>query len=506
MPPYWNEVMLIYKIHPAIGVGRVGNNPDKFFVGPEMPGHPGFEIHNDDTETSIADGSYTDAGNVKRQAARFRVFEYDQDAAGAQTFNREITADDATITWQVDLVNRKAALDHTPPHNGIDPSVAARPRNAAIVGAARARLVIHDNRNQTISGKKQSGVVFDQGEFLGNKVYLGELRTDIAGRLLVLGGRGKSAVVPPGGPTTNFANNDFWHDDVADGPVTATITFPGGVAKPVEAPAWVTIAPPDFAPGIGGIVTLHDVAFQAAILAGFRAADATPSFRRHILPIIMRAANLRFVGDQNDTVTGMNIWGLLPRDPILLSSNTPSNATLRSTVVDALTSPTIESVLRNAVIPAFLRTYLAQYAAGTFQSDLSTPLPPLTQPEALDRAALEACVGLNFFPGIEASQTMRENIYSEAFRFDHNLPKVTAGFLTEVMACPWQADFKECEGEWWPSQRPDMVMTAPDNIPGSRTDWAAGVGTRDAMVAKWATLPFVVPATSASGQLVYVKQ
>ena len=497
--------MLIYKIHPAIGVGRVGDSPDKFFVGPETLGHPGLEIHDDDTETSIAEGKYKEAGQIKRQAARFRIFEYDQDAAGTQTLKREITSGQATITWKVDLVNRKAALDHTPPHNGIDPRVAARSRNATILGAARARLVIHDPRNQTISGKKQSGVRFDQGEFLGKKVFLGELRTDKDGRLLVLGGRGISAS-SDGTLTINFANNDNWHDDVADGPVTAKIKFADSAERDVEASAWVTIAPPDFAPQIGGVVTLYEVAFQAAIDQGFRKADVQPSFRRHIFPMILRAANLRFVGDQNDPATGMNFWGGLTRDPVALSSNAAADMPLRTALVEALTSPTIQSVLTDAVIPAFLRTYLAQYEAGTFLSDLATPVPPPSQPEALDRAALEACVGLNFFPGIEASQTMRKKIYAEGFRFDPALPEVTAGFLTEVMACPWQADFKECEGEWWPSQRPDMVMTNPNLIPGSRAVWAHGIGTRDDMVANWATLPFVIPTVSAAGETVFVRQ
>ena len=27
-----------YKIHPAIGIARVGNSPDEFFVGPERIG------------------------------------------------------------------------------------------------------------------------------------------------------------------------------------------------------------------------------------------------------------------------------------------------------------------------------------------------------------------------------------------------------------------------------------------------------------------------------------
>jgi hypothetical protein len=134
--------MLIYKIHPAIGIGRVGDSPDKFFVGPETPSHPGFEIQDDGTETSIADGKYKDAGRIKRQAARFRIFEYDQDAAGVQTLNREITANDAKITWKVDLVNSKAALDRTPPHKWHRPP-SCRPPTQPHDSGSRPRRACH---------------------------------------------------------------------------------------------------------------------------------------------------------------------------------------------------------------------------------------------------------------------------------------------------------------------------------------------------------------------------
>jgi hypothetical protein len=63
--------MLRYRIHPAIGIARLGNSPD-FFIGPELPGLPG----NLD-ETSGAFRSFRDAsGQILRQSARFRVFEY----------------------------------------------------------------------------------------------------------------------------------------------------------------------------------------------------------------------------------------------------------------------------------------------------------------------------------------------------------------------------------------------------------------------------------------------
>ena len=44
----------IYKIHPAIGVARVGNHESAFFVGPETPGAEGAEIAADGTETPVS--------------------------------------------------------------------------------------------------------------------------------------------------------------------------------------------------------------------------------------------------------------------------------------------------------------------------------------------------------------------------------------------------------------------------------------------------------------------
>jgi hypothetical protein len=55
------------RIHPAIGIARLGNSPDAFFIGPERPG----VVHS---------GPFKDEkGRIKRQAARFRLFGYDAD-------------------------------------------------------------------------------------------------------------------------------------------------------------------------------------------------------------------------------------------------------------------------------------------------------------------------------------------------------------------------------------------------------------------------------------------
>ena len=51
----------IYKIHPAIGVARVGNSPTEFFIGPESPDSPGVEIG--------ADGSRNSSDTLQAQRA-----------------------------------------------------------------------------------------------------------------------------------------------------------------------------------------------------------------------------------------------------------------------------------------------------------------------------------------------------------------------------------------------------------------------------------------------------
>ncbi|HEY1109122.1 MAG TPA: LodA/GoxA family CTQ-dependent oxidase, partial [Opitutaceae bacterium] len=220
-------------IHPAIGIARVGNSPEEFYVGPEvpepLPKPPGF----------YKDGR----GALKREAARFRVYGYD--AAGKVV--AELTEANAKIAWTAHLANEKAAwyefqiaLDipeaNLPPP-AVDPSLR---RNSNFYGDAREQLII-DPGQKTISGASQGGegYRFDEGKFCGKPVYLGELRTDEEGRLLVLGGHGVSASYD-GKPAVTFANNEGWHDDVSDGPVSATVTI-GDKAIPCDG-AWVVVA------------------------------------------------------------------------------------------------------------------------------------------------------------------------------------------------------------------------------------------------------------------------
>ena len=212
-----------YKIHPAIGVARLGNSTTDYLLGAEAPGvHP---------PAPYRDGE----GRIKRTGARFRVYEYSCGHDGRLAGVREITSAQARIEWRVHLANRKAAADGFPPGAAL--------RNADI--ADRSRLVI-DAGSQVIAGRNQR--VELSGAFLETPVALGTLLTDEAGRLIVLGGFGTSRSVPPGEPIGHFANNDRWCDDTADGSVTATICL-RRVAQPPSPPPLPPPPPPP--PGLG---------------------------------------------------------------------------------------------------------------------------------------------------------------------------------------------------------------------------------------------------------------
>ncbi|TMQ04954.1 MAG: hypothetical protein E6J91_42020, partial [Deltaproteobacteria bacterium] len=99
------------KIHPAIGVARLGNSPDEFFIGPERPWDPPDPA-----------GGFKDAQcRVKRQAARFRIYAYHDDNTVT-----ELTAADAEISWTVHLANKKAVTRNA--GSAADLTIAPGPR------------------------------------------------------------------------------------------------------------------------------------------------------------------------------------------------------------------------------------------------------------------------------------------------------------------------------------------------------------------------------------------
>ncbi len=451
------------KIHPAIGIARVGNSPDEFFVGPEKP-----------WDRTPPPGGYKDSQcRIKRQAARFRLFAYD----GSGALVKEITTADGQITWTAHLVNRKAAA---PIFNGTPL------RNPTITNPAdRAALVI-DSGARTLVGANQIAK-FDTGKFKlpggSATVLLGEIRTDADARLIVLGGHGKSGS-PINEPLNSLFDNADWYDDIADGPINATVKI--GATTFTAVGGWVVVAPPKYAPPVDNVITLYDRLYDYHVKNSLLTAPATPSYTQHIYPILLGAAQIAAV----ETVPSYaHMWP----HPI-------TDAGVRSTIFFRLKAPNggggnmpalADGHLNDGRLTATQYQIMEKWKNGTFTNDWAgTPAPdPNITPQGMDRAALENCVGGAFHPGIEAGEFLVSNTanFSEPFRFNHSTVK--PGDVTAQMALPWQTDFLACGTNWWPPARPNRIQPEGSAIPA---DWHRGVANGTEMIDEWHTLGFVV--------------
>jgi hypothetical protein len=252
--------------------GFLGNSRDEYFIGPEVTAPVKHPM-----------GFYKDAtGALKRQAARFRV--YGLNAAGKVV--KELTADNAQLTWRVHVANKKAAWYEFDVALDIPQAKPVSLRNANFQGPLRQQLII-DPGLVEIAGVNTSGTLyrFDKGKFIGEPVYLGELRTDDLGRLLFLGGHGISGTPFANNPPTTFANNNGWHDDVSDGPIDAEVIYEGR-SLAVEG-AWVICAPPNYAPDIISVQTMYDVIIDA-LNDLYIPVKAQPSFMEDIYPLLQQ--------------------------------------------------------------------------------------------------------------------------------------------------------------------------------------------------------------------------
>ena len=508
---------LTYRIHPAIGIARVGDSPEDFFIGPEAPGVLPTLTRSDAPALPAGQkGKYKDSkSRVKRQGARFRIYEYTSNDAGAATKVREITAEDADIEWEVHLANRKAASLRFPK---------GKRRNE---GVPETKLII-DAGAQKITGRDQAMKRL-QGRFMDAiDVPLGDLLTDSAGRLIVLGGFGKSQPFPAGRDLVHFANNDGWCDDISDGPVRATIRLKGSADTIEVDSARVVVAPPDFAPSIENVITLYDVMY--ANMAKFvdpslRVTDATRvSFTTDIYPILRRVSKMHWVSDVAAQGHGEGSFGDFASAVKTLSSNKPAQAPLRTMIFRKLRNPaggggnmpklpedTNPDVVGQAVTEVQYAR-MERWAQGKFEADwpgaeppplLFDKLPDSERPKALDRAALEACVGGPFFPGIEVGRILLEEATCDKTRPFRVSVHLEPGALTARMAVPWQADFHDCAFEdgadWWPGQRPIQVMRGDQPA-----EWMPRRWKRSDLVERWSRLGFVVEK-KAAGKATYVE-
>lgn len=320
-----------FRIHPALGVARVGNSSDYVIAPESMAGHPdphvtdvigGLPIRPDTEHDLVTSSDLRDKeGALKRHAARFRIFAYDDlkteswprgDGAevkiGSQVGDKTVT----DIVWTVHVANKKAncfvlveegsiqGIDsysdgRLPPIRNVSMTKAKAPqplvaqRIAIMNDPARVALLTIDPGPRTIAGRASATVAFDRTtvpsaydrakrqtvalpdypvsfpDFADMEMpagpidTLGELVTEGSGRLLVLGGYGRAVGWKIEGRigVTDDVNNDQWFDDTSDGPVSAILVFDDGT-QAEAAGAWVTTTDPAVAPQILNTVSAWD--------------------------------------------------------------------------------------------------------------------------------------------------------------------------------------------------------------------------------------------------------
>ncbi len=291
-----------YRIHPAIGIARLGDSPTEFQISPETPAsrplacdQEGNPVMSPDGRVEVTALTFKDAqGRIKRQAARFQIFVYDE----AHPEGRPLRLGDpiegggnagtlVDIQWRVYVANKKAAWYEFHGLRGEHGYSASHPlRNAGVTDPNARQQLIIDPGPRVVNTTDRRRASFDRGggsvyapvfpprELMPNAIEtLGEILTDAQGRLLVLGGHGCSGTskTGPGQPRIDdYANNDGWFDDTSDGPVMARLVmFSPDVSRQryvdVEYPAWVLTGYPRYVPEILDMVTVDDVVYDLAV-------------------------------------------------------------------------------------------------------------------------------------------------------------------------------------------------------------------------------------------------
>ncbi len=483
----------VYKIHPAIGVARVGNS-DEYYLAPETPG--GLPL-DPATGQPIYRGPgvppqslfHDHAGAVKKQAARFRVYAYDDtnpaDPGARVAVGTTLVAGKKVtgIEWTVYLANKKAAWfefqqltgsgqagdagylkNNAANPGGTNKSLPYNPLRAnAKLGASsdpgtindpvRRQLVLDPGPRTVIgpNGKPADFSVPSKGLQPFDITTLGRILTDADANLIVLGGQGSSGTTDLPAQIGQYANNSGWFDDVSDGSVSGALVLEDGSKVAIDVPSWVLCGPPKFAPELVNVVSMYDTMYDLFVRAFglnpalFRDGQFQPDFQPNhaadIAPLLARPNLYQYVAIIPGS--GRNGHAKLP---------SYTSAQFRSRVKRILRSPNDVNTADlmpylagdNPLSPFDVSNYLSLTATQYFMlsqfadGQVSEAAPPASgEGVALDRASLQNCVGGAFCPGIEMTWISRNpTIYrplpakpalSDVFRIRH---KPLTGGLT----------------------------------------------------------------------------
>ncbi|KAF7792008.1 hypothetical protein EIP86_003035 [Pleurotus ostreatoroseus] len=443
------------EIFPPVGIARVGDSGAngagteiQYFYGPEVPGiddHPFGEFRDP-------------SGGIKRQAARFRVFAYDQDGKVLGEINH---ARQYQLKWTVHVANKKGAYFlsrgrlrepikelRNPDVDPVSTPLTGDPFDPSLEG--RSKLII-DPGEKTIE-RGQAPVPLNGG-FQGSgpeptAVNLGELRTDGQGRLVFLGGSGYSHSLQqpdqlnPPEIISEFDSID-WVDNVCDGWVSVAVSHPNrpGLASEIPEPhkATVVSAPPKFAWGIDSPTSLYDL-FEDFYKDRYLDHLST-EFYKDIWPVLYGTYKLSWVNNKAFQGHGPGGFGEFATKEAQLSSKAEADKPLREHIFETLRQPDFEDkdqanvkfmprlsgdngdaiepgavsesvsgepIQRFAALTALQYNRFRSWRDGLFIPGDRLGMNPAiedyaaeTQPALLARAMLEQTIGDPLYPGIE---------------------------------------------------------------------------------------------------------
>jgi hypothetical protein len=416
-------------------------------------------------------------GRLRRQAARFTIFAYDGPAAGRYPAGTgtEITIGSvvdgkqvADIVWTVHVANKKAnsflleapgtaalytllQYEHglTPPLRNVGEgewagspdrvrTLTIDPGPRAITGTATSRVDMGSNDAATYGAGADIVAVPDYPmsfpahsfpqlyEPSGPIDTLGELATDVDGRLHVVAAFGRAvAWYPPGSsvpaPLSSDVDNDGWFDDTADGPVNATLVFTDGTTSPV-AGAWVVSTDPGFAPQTLNVISLWDdiydtwvreLGLEPDLFEDGRFQPAyRPDFAQQLNPIFQAARVQRWNTNlPNGAIEAHEAVGRITAqdDPgktilgglgYIRNPNNPAQNTVGAPLMPLSLGDSGQSLLSVSKTQYF---FLEQWDARR----VTTSRPALGPGEYLDKASLINCLGGRFSPGIDMTFPVR---------------------------------------------------------------------------------------------------
>jgi hypothetical protein len=206
--------VVVFKIHPAIGVARVSLNDDHYVFGRDP-------------------GTYKSQGLMKRQAVQFRIFAYGANHVGLGELTADVMNDlNIAAVWSARVANRKIARLENTPLGG-----------SAFVISAEASSD-DANRGELIGSLPQ----FEEG----TAIPMGQ----ITSTGLFIPPKGGVFRKTAGIPVPGYPGNNLVADTACDGSITVRLTV--GAQELPALPACIVVAPQDFSPDVDPTENLTD--------------------------------------------------------------------------------------------------------------------------------------------------------------------------------------------------------------------------------------------------------